>query len=130
MRKEEIVRYWVESSDADFGAMESLFTNGHYVWALFVGHLVIEKLLKALYVKRVDVQVPRSHNLLAMAEKTGLELDTEQKLSLDEITGFNIRARYPDFKMRFFNKATHAFTEERLEKIKEFRKWLMEKIES
>jgi len=114
----------------DFAAMENLLSNGHYVWALFVGRLVIEKLLKALYVKRVDPQVPRSHNLLAIAEKTGLELNAEQKLFMDEITGFNIRARYPDVKMRFFKKATHAFAEERLIRIKEFRKWLMAKIRS
>jgi HEPN domain-containing protein len=112
----------------DFAAMESLFSNGHYVWALFVGHLVIEKLLKALYVKRVDPQVPRSHNLLAIAEKTGLELNDEQKLFMDEITGFNIRARYPDVKMRFFKKATRAFAEERLIRIREFRVWLTETV--
>jgi HEPN domain-containing protein len=128
MTKEEIIRYWVESSDMDFAAMDSLFANGHYVWTLFVGHLVIEKLLKALYVKRVDAQVPRSHNLLAIAEKTGIDLSTEQKLLMDEITGFNIRARYPDVKQRFYKKATRAFAEDRLRRIQELRVWLMEKI--
>jgi HEPN domain-containing protein len=110
----------------DFAAMESLFSSGHYVWALFVGHLVIEKILKALYVKRVGLEVPRSHNLLAIAEKTGLELNVEQKASMDEMTGFNIRARYPDVKRRFLKKATHAFTEKRLTQIRELRIWLLE----
>jgi len=27
--------------------LEDLFEKGHYTWALFVGHLVLEKLLKA-----------------------------------------------------------------------------------
>jgi len=35
--------------------MQSLLENRHYTWALFVGHLVLEKLLKALYVKNADL---------------------------------------------------------------------------
>lgn len=130
MTREDLIRYWIESSDMDFAAMESLFTNGHYVWALFVGHLVIEKLPKATYIKRVDEQVPRTHNLLAIAEKMELELNDEQKSHMDEITGFNIRARYPDVKQRFYKKATRAFTEERLARIKELRTWLIRKVKS
>lgn len=130
MTKEDLIRFWVESSDMDFAAMESLFENGHYVWALFVGHLVIEKLLKALYLRRVDEQVPRSHNLLAIAEKMGLELSAVQKSHMDEITGFNIRARYPDVKQRFYKKATRPFTEDRLARIRELRIWLIEKAKS
>jgi len=37
--RDELVQYWVGSSEKDYQAMESLFTNCHYVWALFVGHL-------------------------------------------------------------------------------------------
>ena len=128
--KQEVIRYWVESPDMDSAAMESLFSNGHHVWALFVGHLVVEKIIKALYVKRVGVEVPRSHNLLAIAERAGLELDFGQKMLMDEITGFNIRARYPDVKRRFLKKANRAFTEERLTKIRELRIWLLEQIRS
>ena len=50
MTKDEIIKYWLSSSDRDLTVMESLFDNGHYVWALFVGHLVLEKILKAHYV--------------------------------------------------------------------------------
>jgi len=46
MTRQEVIDYWINSADIDFKAMENLFENGHYVWALFVGHLVIEKLLK------------------------------------------------------------------------------------
>jgi hypothetical protein len=47
MERGEIVRYWLESSNDDYQVVESLFDNGHYAWALFLSHLVIEKLLKA-----------------------------------------------------------------------------------
>jgi len=128
MTKEEIITYWVDSSFIDFQAMESLFNNGHYVWTLFTGHLVIEKLLKAHYVKAVDRGVPMIHNLLRLAELAHLDVQESQKDFLLELTAFNIRARYPDYKKRFYQKATGAFTEAYLNQIKGFREWLLKKL--
>lgn len=130
MEREDIVKYWVESSDSDFQVMESLFSNGHYTWALFIGHLVIEKLLKAFHVKKVDSNYPRIHNLAEIAQKASLELTQEQKIVMAELTTFNLRARYPDYKNRFYKKADHQYAETHLIKIREMRKWLQEKIKA
>lgn len=35
MERDEIFRYWLESSGDDYQVMQSLFDNGHYAWALF-----------------------------------------------------------------------------------------------
>jgi len=128
MTREEIMKYWIESSEVDFRAMENLFTNGHYIWALFIGHLVIEKLLKAYHVKNVDISVPPIHDLTKIAEKANLPLSERQKDFLDEVTTFNIKARYPDYKNRFYRKATKEFAGIYITKIKEFRQWLIGKI--
>ena len=109
MTKDEIIKYWVDSSEVDFKAMESLFSSGHYVWSLFVGHLVLEKLLKAYYVKNVDNKFPQIHHLLKIAESANLELSEDQKNFLLEVTTFNLEARYPDYKNRFYKKATREF---------------------
>ena len=45
MTKEEIIEYWITSSDKDFAAMEHLFKSQDYSWSLFIGHLVIKKLI-------------------------------------------------------------------------------------
>ena len=47
-----------------------------------------------------------------------------------ELTTFNLRARYPDYKNRFQKKATRPFAEEKIAEAKEFRQWLLEKINS
>ena len=80
MTKEEHVRFWVESSEQDLPVMESLFDKGHFVWALFVGHLVLEKLLKALYVQNQDITPPFTHHLLKLARETGLTLDVSRRI--------------------------------------------------
>ncbi|MFA4830229.1 MAG: HEPN domain-containing protein [Thermodesulfovibrionales bacterium] len=127
MTKDEIINYWLNSASADLKAMNSLFKSGHYIWALFLGHLVIEKLLKAVYVKNIGTNVPYIHNLIRIAEETKLELTEKQKDFLAEVTTFNIKSRYPDYKGRFYKKATRKFTAHYLKEIKEFRQWLLKK---
>ena len=73
MTKDDIIRYWVSSSDKDLKVMGSLFKNGHYGWSLFLGHLVLEKLLKAIYVKNVDVSIPFTHDLAKLSEKANIK---------------------------------------------------------
>ena len=36
MTKEEIIEYWITSSDKDFAAMEHLFKSQDYSWSLFI----------------------------------------------------------------------------------------------
>jgi len=124
MNKEELVSYWVESADRDSHAMENLFEKKDYNWSLFIGHLVIEKLLKAFYVKNNEGHPPLTHNLLRLAEKAGLELEEEQKDMLVTVTTFNIRARYDDYKSEFFKTCTKEFTELWITRIEGFIKWI------
>jgi HEPN domain-containing protein len=124
MKKDEIIQYWIKSSDEDFEVMIDLFNLKKYSYALFFGHLVIEKLLKAYYVKNVEINVPKIHDLLKLADKSGIELTDEQKVMLKNFNTFNIKARYDDFKKKFYEKCDKEFTNENIEKIKEMRKWL------
>lgn len=48
MEKEELVQYWLDSAESDLAVCETPYGNRHYDWCLFVGHLVLEKVLKAL----------------------------------------------------------------------------------
>ncbi len=127
MDKQELIAYWKETSDRDHGAMLNLFRSGDYHWSLFIGHLVIEKLLKALYTQngREDTAPPRTHDLTLLAERAGIETTDEMKDTLDLVTTFNINARYPDFKQDFYRKCTAEYTGTAIEKIEEIRQWLI-----
>ena len=81
---EKLVKYWIESSDDDFDTMMSMFEIKRYSWSLFVGHLMIEKLLKAYYVKSKQDFPPFIHNLLRLAELSELVMTEEQKLFLQQ----------------------------------------------
>ena len=45
IEKEKLVKHWLESADNDYKKMLDLFGTKNYHWALFMGHLVIEKSL-------------------------------------------------------------------------------------
>jgi len=128
MKKEDMITYWIKSSDKDYKTMNNLFKSGDWHWALFLGHLVIEKLLKAYFVKKVNNYPPYTHNLLQIATKSNLPIDDAQKDFLDLLTSFNITARYTDYKLKFYKKCTKQFAKLNISKIKKLRLWLKELI--
>ena len=128
MNTKKIITYWIESSDNDFETMTHLFQTKDYHWALFVGHLVIEKLLKAYHVKKHNAHPLFIHDLRRLTEKSELKLNEEQKVFFDTVTKFNIRARYQDYKDDFYKLCTKEFTEKWYNKIKEYRIWIKEKL--
>lgn len=122
--KEKLIRHWIDSSDQDFKTMEDLHQTKNNNWALFIGHLVIEKLLKALYIKEKGEFPPLIHDLRRIYEKAGIGLDVEKQVIFDSISRFNINARYDDYKQSFYKLCTDDFTEEWIEKIKGCRIWI------
>ncbi len=108
--------------------MIDLYQTQNNNWALFMGHLVIEKLLKAVYVKSKDEFPPMIHDLRRICEKTDVELDLTHQILLDSISRFNINARYDDYKQSFYQLCTDSFTSEWIDKIKDCRLWIKAKL--
>jgi HEPN domain-containing protein len=125
---EKIVKYWIDTSDEDFQTMLSLFESKSYGWALFLGHISIEKLLKAIYVKKNKQHAPFLHNLYRLAELSEISLTDEQSDWLDKITSFNLNARYDDYKREFYSLCTPDFTNEWIGKIKTLQLWIKQML--
>ncbi|MFA4851867.1 MAG: HEPN domain-containing protein [Bacteroidales bacterium] len=125
---DEIILHWRESSEQNYATMQNLFKTKDYSWSLFLGHLVIEKLLKALYVKKQQKHAIFSHDLLRLAKKIEFDIPEEYEEWLDEITTFNLNARYDNFKQSFCKLCTKEFTNGWLDKIKILRKWLISQL--
>jgi HEPN domain-containing protein len=85
---------------------------------------MLEKLLKALYLKIKSDYPPYIHNLLRLAEKADLDISEDIKKQLVTITAFNINARYDDYKLSFKNQCTPEFTSEWITILKELRTWI------
>ncbi|OQX15804.1 MAG: DNA-binding protein [Desulfobacteraceae bacterium IS3] len=121
---EKIKNHWIETSCDDFKTMNELFKSESYNWALFIGHISVEKLLKALYLKLQRKHAPLIHNLYRLAELCEIELTDKYADWLDTITSFNINARYDDYRKEFYNLCTLEYTELWIARIKELRQWI------
>jgi len=93
-----------------------------------MGHLTIEKLLKALYYKINNEHPPLIHDLRRIAEKNNISLTEERIIQLDTISRFNIKARYDDYKQSFYKLCTVEFTDEWIYKINECRSWIKQML--
>jgi HEPN domain-containing protein len=124
----KIYKHWIETSDEDFNTMLLLFRSKSYHWALFMGHIAIEKLLKAYFVKNNQNHAPFTHNLYRLAELSGLEISEERAEWLFKITTFNINARYDDYKKEFYTMCTVDFAKEWIEKIKNLQQWIKQML--
>lgn len=97
-----------------------MFDAGRFSWCLFIGHLVLEKALKANYVKANNNKIPpKIHNLLRLADESNIELTPEQARLFADVNRFNMEGRYAEFKNQLYKIATKEFTEEMITKIKE-----------
>lgn len=123
----KIYENWLESSDKDFQTMLHLFVSKDYSWSLFIGHIVIEKLLKAQIVIVTKKHALFTHDLSKLAQKSNLAFSENQLDQLDTITTFNLNTRYDNYKQAFYKKCTFAFTNEWIENIKNIRLWIKEK---
>jgi len=129
LKKKQRVQYWLESAKDDWRVAKHLFERRDYPHSLFFGHLTVEKILKAIYVNKLNESPPYTHRLVHLAERLSLKM-TEERLSLLEtITDFNMEARYPDEKFSFKKRCTKDFTDKYLRKIGEIRKWLLKEIQ-
>jgi len=125
---DKIVKHWIETSNEDFNTMLSLFESKSYNWALFVGHISVEKLLKAKHIKTHGQHAPFTHNLYRLAELCKIELTEEQSDWLDKVTSFNLNAKYNDFNKEFYKQCTAEFTEFWIGKIKILRSWISQML--
>ena len=98
----EQIKYWVTVSENDIPVMDHLFESGDYSYSLFIGHLVLEKILKAHFVKNREESPPRTHDLFKLANQLSLEFSEEQLKFLISVNTFNIEAQYPEEKLSFY----------------------------
>lgn len=125
---EKIVKHWIDTSEDDFKTMISLYDSKSYNWALFLGHISVEKLLKAYFVRKFKKHAPLTHNLYRLAEQCEIELNNEYSDWFDKITAFNLNARYDDYKREFYALCTAEFTKSWIEKIKLLRSWIKQML--
>ena len=119
------INYWRTSAEEDFSAAQSLLEKGHLRHCLFFAHLAIEKMLKAHVTRKTGDVPPKIHNLVRLAEITGLKLDSNQKDLLREFGIYQLEGRYPDFEQVPLDS---TLASQEIARAKEILKWLKKQL--
>lgn len=126
MDKEKVVLFWLDGAVEDWEFALGVWKSGKQLHnALFFGQLVLEKILKAYHYHKKEDHPLLIHDLAVLAERAGLMLTDEQKVDIKVITGFNISARYDDYKLRIRRLATKEYTDLWMHKIDAIRTKLL-----
>ncbi|MEW6606296.1 MAG: HEPN domain-containing protein [bacterium] len=121
---EKAVNYWKQGAEYDLGVAEAMYQAEKYPYALFMGHLALEKLLKSLFVRDKKEHAPWIHSLPLLANNLTINIPEETLEKLGEFMEFHFEGRYPDYQMDFYKKCTKEFTTQKMKEIKEVYKWL------
>ncbi|HSN76321.1 MAG TPA: HEPN domain-containing protein [Anaerolineae bacterium] len=126
----QVVAFWTIEAEEALRVAEHLVEKADYSYALFFGHLAVEKILKALYVFRQGQHAPPLHNLVRLARVADLNVDEKAAEKLAIVSAFNLEARYPDFKRSFREICTPDYTAQQMSMIKELMQWLRSQLPS
>lgn len=112
MSKEDHIAFWLKSSEDDEITMRSLFNDGRYTHSLFFGHLYLEKVCKALWIKNNNGNTPPFiHSLVKLLGSNDTGLSEDDMLFLDNLNEYQISGRYPDYTNKLKKQTTKEFTE-------------------
>jgi len=104
-----MIKNWLLKAEKDIETAGDLYKSKHYDWCLFIWHLAIEKALKAKILS-LEKEYVFTHKLISLTKLAEYPINKQTLEELREITSFNIEARYDDYKLSFYKKATREYT--------------------
>ena len=125
IKVEKQIEYWVNSAQDDLETAGILIEKEKFLQGLFFCHLVIEKMLKACYVKATKDFAPRSHNLIYLSELVNLDLTDQQSVFMGVLINYQLKGRYPDYSPHLPDKET---INSYLESTKQLKEWINKKL--
>jgi len=129
MTKPEYIEYWKQAAHKDWEVVQNLFDKANYPQALFFAHLVLEKLIKAHFVKdNASDYPPRTHNLVRLTSLTQLVFSMDDLLFLDKMNDYQMEGRYPDYQFLIFKICDGPHTKNLLEEVEKIRSWLLNQL--
>lgn len=87
---------WVKSACYDLETAKAMFKSRRYVYVIFMCHLSVEKLLKAIVGEILCLLPPKTHDLSRLLKLAGLKLPEEHQKIVAHLNEASIPTRYPE----------------------------------
>jgi HEPN domain-containing protein len=128
---DKIVKNWVATSNYDLQTAAAMYKAGRHLYVVFMCHLAIEKMLKALLAHKYPENVlPKIHSLINLSQRGEIALPENLKDFFQRLDSVSVVTRYPE-DLRTLSKEFNQDTAKRiLADTKRMIKWLKQHLKS
>lgn len=128
--EEKNIQEWIDIAEEDLSTAEWCVQGKKFLWAMVMCQQAIEKILKAIYLKKNEEIPPKIHNLNRLTELVGISNDLSEDLKefFEELLIFYFTSRYPDKSAVLKKVLNEDFAIKFLDKTKEVFIWLKSKL--
>jgi HEPN domain-containing protein len=101
-----------------------MLNTGRYIYTIFMCHLALEKVLKAVVSEVTQKLPPRTHDLISLVALAGLSPSQEHTDFIGRLNSASVATRYPDDLSRLVSAYPGPVAREYLEKAREVVAWI------
>ncbi len=125
--KEE-TKNWLEMVDYDLMTAKQMFRTGRYVYVIFMCHLSIEKILKAIVCEEINKVPPKTHDLIYLISLGKVELSDDLLDFVGIVNNAGVVTRYPEDLSKLISSYPKEVTNQYLNKAVEVIKWIKQDL--
>ncbi|MEW5758200.1 MAG: HEPN domain-containing protein [Candidatus Omnitrophota bacterium] len=126
MNKE--TKNWLNMVEYDLTTAKQMFKTGRYVYVIFMCHLAIEKVLKAIVSEAINKLPPKTHDLIYLLDLGKIKLSADLLDFVGIINNAGVVTRYPEDLSRLVSNYPKNITKKYLDKTMEIIKCLKQDI--
>lgn len=119
---------WFRQSAYDMDTADFMYQGGRYIYAVFMCHLAVEKALKGLYHEKCRDVPLKSHNLVFLLHKTGVDPPEAYGKFLVRLSQASIPTRYPENLARIQQAYTESIVRDIISRGKEVIVWIKKQL--
>jgi HEPN domain-containing protein len=121
----KLAKNFLLSSEYDIETARHLLKTKRYIYVIFMCHLSVEKMLKAILSKIQNEHPPKVHNLLHLADLCKLEIPEKHQTIIKYLNTVSIPTRYPEDVSKMAKQFNQQVATRYFSMTKEFLKWLV-----
>ena len=115
---------WFFQSDYDLETAQYMLETGRNIYCIFMCHLSLEKALKGLFIKRLNLFPPKMHDLIYFVEKLELSPEKTYMDFLIWLTTMGIITRYPEDIRKMIKQFPREQTDNIYKQTKTIQQWI------
>lgn len=119
---------WIALSEYDLETARHMFNSGRYLYVVFMCHLALEKMLKAHVTEATQAMPVKTHDLIYLVRKAGLQLPADFLDFIGRINNASIPTRYPEDLQQALAEYPRPVAEAYLRKTEELLEWLKQRL--